>query len=80
MPNVIDFLWKNWGHTSDLLMKAAVKKKVLVIFTYPLCTKNALIIIIIILQYAQDFRNWNNLHLVQILKTSNFNTNSGLLQ
>lgn len=67
MPNVIDFLWKNCGHTSDLLMKAAVKKKVLVIFTYPLCTKNALIIIIIILQYAQDFRNWNNLHLVQIL-------------
>lgn len=67
MPNVIDFLWKNWGHTSDLLMTAAVKKKVLVIFTYPLCTKNALIIIIIILQYAQDFRNWNNLHLVQIL-------------
>lgn len=80
MPNVIDFLWKNCGHTSDLLMTAAVKKKVLVIFTYPLCTKNALIIIIIILQYAQDFRNWNNLHLVQILKTSNFNTNSGLLQ
>lgn len=79
MPNVIDFLWKNCGHTSDLLITAAVKKKVLVIFTYPLCTKNALIIIII-LQYAQDFRNWNNWHLVQILKTSNFNTNSGLLQ
>lgn len=66
MPNVIDFLWKNCGHTSDLLMTAAVKKKVLVIFTYPYCTKNALIIIII-LQYAQDFKNWNNLHLVQIL-------------
>lgn len=65
MPNVIDFLWNNCGHTSDLLMKAAVKKKVLVIFTYPLCIKNAFIIII--LQYAQDFRNWNNWHLVQIL-------------